>query len=121
MRSSIARCSSLDLGIYKLLLEYGWKPDMIGSLFIESVNSQIEPGDGATRTFRNDLSHWADYSAFHAWLSGNLVGDNRLQVCEGPDPTTFGPPINIAPTPGRSRCLRHRQIAVAVRASAAHR
>jgi hypothetical protein len=73
--------NSLDLGVYQLLLDYGWPGNLLHTLFIERV--QI----GADR-YDNDPDDWAEFQRFRTWLDGA-----GLRICTTSNPTTFGPPL----------------------------
>jgi hypothetical protein len=76
--------SSIDLSIYESLLNAGWRPNLLHTLFIERVE---ENG----RTFDNDPSEPADFAAFQSWL--NQGRDRSLQVCAKSNPDALSTPL----------------------------
>lgn len=97
--------SSIDLGVYDLLLEYGWHADLLHTLFIErvEVEERVETPDGTTaiaaELFINDPSRDEQFSRFQAWLRRATVaqGGQRFQLCSRPSPTQVGPLLNLRP------------------------
>ena len=81
--------SSIDLGLYRSLLEEGWRPNLLHTLFIEKVVR-----DGQV-VYDNDPSNQASFDAFQTWLTSH--GDRPLQVCSISNPETFSPPLQGAP------------------------
>ncbi|MES1197634.1 MAG: hypothetical protein ABUL55_03305 [Pseudomonadota bacterium] len=74
--------SSIDLGIYKSLLEDGWRPQLLHTLFIERIVIGNE-------TYNNDPSNPEQFQRFQTWL----LAHPSLQVCSGSDVEDFGPPL----------------------------
>lgn len=104
--------SSIDTGVYHMLLEQGWPPHLLHTLFIErvdvrvnsdytdigqpqSADSTVTPISGIT-TLTNDPSDEVAYGRFRTWLNSVLddTGE-RLQFCSSESPASFGPYIRV--------------------------
>ncbi len=101
--------SSIDSGVYHMLLEQGWPPHLLHTLFIERVDVRLnadgtDVSEAATPpveplpivTLVNDPSDAIEYERFRTWL--NSVLDNtghRLQFCSSENPASFGPYIRV--------------------------
>ena len=104
--------SSIDSGVYHMLLEQGWPPHLLHTLFIERVDvrvnsdytdigqpqatgSTVTPMPGIV-TLINDPSEPAEYAHFRTWLNSVLDDSGeRLQFCSSDSPTSYGPYIRV--------------------------
>jgi hypothetical protein len=75
--------TSIDLSLYQSLIESGWRPNLLHSLFIERVEF-----DG--RAYNNDPSDEDSFNAFQAWLHSQPA---PLQICSESKPQAFSPPL----------------------------
>lgn len=76
--------TSIDLGVYELLQEYGWPRNLLHMLFIE----RVEEGG---RVYNNYPDDWGAMTAFTNW-----VNTSNLRVCHADNPTRIGPPIIVS-------------------------
>lgn len=74
--------TSIDLGLYQLLLQSGWRPQLLHTLFIERV---VDHG----HVIENDPG---DYAAFHQWIRAH----ESLQICSRSSESDFGPAIALS-------------------------
>ncbi len=104
--------SSIDSGVYHLLLEQGWPPHLLHTLFIERVDVRVNSdytdigqpqAAGSTVTpmpsivtLINDPSEPAEYAHFRTWLNSVLdESGERLQFCSSDNPASYGPYIRV--------------------------
>lgn len=81
--------SSIDLGIYQSLIDDGWRPLLLHSLFIERV---VENG----RVYDNDPTDPQAFAAFQHWLTTNRHGlPGTLRVCAKSNPDVFSPVLDL--------------------------
>lgn len=81
--------SSIDLGIYQSLIDDGWRPLLLHSLFIERV---VENG----RVYDNDPTDPQAFAAFQHWLTTNRHGQSgTLRVCAKSNPEVFSPMLDL--------------------------
>ena len=81
--------SSIDLGIYQSLIDDGWRPNLLHSLFIERV---VENG----RVYDNDPGDPRAFAEFQQWLHSDPHGAPRsLRVCAKSNPSVFSPPLDL--------------------------
>lgn len=104
--------SSIDSGVYHLLLEQGWPPHLLHTLFIERVEVRVnsdytdigqpQPPDSSVTplsevvTLVNDPSDPIAYERFRTWLNSVLdtMGE-QLQFCSSESPASFGPYLSV--------------------------
>ncbi|MBS0385032.1 MAG: hypothetical protein JSS00_06760, partial [Proteobacteria bacterium] len=75
--------TSIDLGLYQSLIDAGWRPNLLHTLFIERVEFQGQ-------SYNNDPSSEADFNAFQTWLHSQSA---PLQICSESNPQPFSPPL----------------------------
>jgi hypothetical protein len=81
--------SSIDLGIYQSLIDDGWRPLLLHSLFIERV---VENG----HVYDNDPTDPQAFAAFQHWLNTDRRGHpGTLHVCAKSNPDVFSPVLDL--------------------------
>jgi len=81
--------SSIDLGIYQSLIDDGWRPNLLHSLFIE----RVVQGDV---TYDNDPGNPEAFAAFQHWLHTDRHGNpGTLRVCAKSHPDVFSPALDL--------------------------
>jgi hypothetical protein len=89
--------TTIDLGVYEVLQEYGWPPNLLHTLFIDRVEV-----DG--RVYENDPEDWGAYEQFAAWLNGPTsaaaeqgaaLAPYQLRVCHVDNPQNIGPLLSL--------------------------
>jgi hypothetical protein len=75
--------TSIDLGVYQMLLQGGWRANLLHTLFIDRIVA-----DG--RDYENDPASPAGYAAFQQLLRSHPGG---LQICTKSETHAFGPPL----------------------------
>ena len=79
--------SSIDLGVYQMLIDFGWPPNLLHTLFIERATV-----NGIDALRKRSTKNWGRYEVFRNWLAEQP----DLRVCARPDPTDLGLTLTIA-------------------------
>jgi len=82
--------SAIDLGLYRNLIDEGWRANLLHTLFIEKVVQ------GGRIIENNDPSDSERFRSFQNWLI-DAPRHRTLQVCAVSHPDRFSPPLQGAP------------------------